>query len=205
MNIDTLKSAWQSNTAGPADVAEVERLAGESRAGARRYERGARLRLIYGSTAFALTLALLIILASLPKVWPGMRFALLLWSASILACGIGLWRVRAGARTDADVPLATGLQCSLLRIRREIAYQHSLRWWFWVPFGVGFVAAMFWSSPTPPTSHPILLLGTAVLWVWGTINGPRYGTRRLQAQADDLQVLVDSSCSATNCVDGDVA
>lgn len=205
MNIDTLKSAWQASVSDNPDAGEVERKTRESRAGAKRYERGARLRLIYGTAAFILTLALLLVLAILPNVWPGMRFALLLWSASLLACVIGLWRVRAGARTAMDVSLATGLQRSLQRIRREMAYQRSLRWWFWVPFGVGFVAAMFWSPPTPPSSHPVLLLGTAVLWVWGTINGPRYWPRRLQAQASELQAWLDQPHSATHAADGDAA
>ena len=205
MNIDTLKHAWQADTAEHPSAAEVERAARASRANARRYQRDARLRLVSGIAAFVLATAFFIALASLPQVWIGMRFALLLWSASILACGIALWRTRAGTRIVADVALAVGLHRSLQRIRREIAWQHSLRWWFWVPCGIGIVAALSWNPPVPPGSHPFMLLSTAALWIWGTISAPRHGSRRLRAEALQLQTLLDSPGAATKIADGETA
>ena len=71
MNIDTLKSAWQQTMDTPAGPTEVERRMQQSRTSIQRYQREASRRRIYGSAAFALTLAMLVLLSMVPRVWPG--------------------------------------------------------------------------------------------------------------------------------------
>jgi hypothetical protein len=190
MNFDQMKTAWQAGIAIPAGTATVNRLMHDVRDADRRYRRQALARRIYGSTAMALALAMLATVPWLPGgVWPGMRVAIAVWSLSLLACIARLWSVRSGRRTHNSGTLAASLAASLHAIHREMAYFRALRWLFWLPFGIGFVFAVSWRAPHG--GAPLfLVLGTAGLWVWGMLYGPRSMLVHLQPQADALERML---------------
>lgn len=190
MNFDQLKSAWEAGVADPADAATVDRLTRGVHDAERRYRRQALARRIYGSTAMSLALAALIAVPWLLQgVWPGMRVAIALWSASLLACMGGLWWVRSTRGPRHDAPLRERLHASLRAIQREMAYFHALRWLFWLPFGVGFVFAVAWRAPHG--GAPLfLLLCTAGLWVWGMLYGPRSMLKRIEPQALAIESIL---------------
>lgn len=190
MNIEQLKTAWQASVATPASTAVVNRLADHVHRAERHYRRQALARRIYGSSTMALTLALLASVHWLPDgVWPGMRVAITIWALSLIACIIGMWRVRLAQLPRADDTLTDQLTACLQDIRREMAYFRALRWLFWLPFGIGFVFAVSWR--VPHGDAPLfLILGTAGLWVWGMLYGPRSMLRRLQPQVDALERML---------------
>lgn len=191
MDIDTLKRAWRADTAGRPSASELDRITQAARTGARRYEREGRHRGVYGCTVFLLALAMLVAIGLAPGIWAGMRVAMALWEASALACLVGLWRVRTGDHPRADAPLASCVQASLRRIRREIDYQRSLSWLFWVPFGLGLVSALAWQAPLAPGQRAISLLVLGIFWIWGFVTGPRHWPRRLEPQARQLRALLE--------------
>lgn len=191
MNIDTLKNAWHVSMTVSAGVADIDRLTHEVRDATRRGERSARWRTVFGSTAFGLTLIMLVGLELLPQVWLGMRMAMALWALSLAACIFRLWRIRGANRLRSDMTLTVHLQSCLERVRREIAYHESLRWWFWVPFGVGFVMAVWQRLPATPDTSWLILVVIAVVWAWGFTEGPQVWPRRLQPELERLQGLLD--------------
>ncbi|HET8554844.1 MAG TPA: sigma factor [Rhodanobacteraceae bacterium] len=127
----------------------------------------------------------------LPQVWLGMRLALALWALSLTACIVRLWRVRAVHRLRTDMPLTAHLQACLERLRREMAYHQSLRWWFWVPFGVGYLMAIAQRLPATPNISWLAPVAVAAFWFWGFNEGPRVWPRRLQPELERLQNLLD--------------
>lgn len=191
MNIDTLKAAWQTSMAATSDNAGIDRMTREVRDATHQGERRARWRTLFGSTAFGLAIIMLVVLELLPQVWLGMRLALALWALSLAACIVRLWRVRAGHRLRPDMPLTTHLQSCLERLRHEIAYHQSLRWWFWVPFGVGFLLAIAQRLSATPDISWLAPVVVAAFWFWGFNNGPRVWPRRLQPELERLQNLLD--------------
>lgn len=192
MNIDALKTAWYDSVTQPASSADLDRVARDTRAHARRYRRTARLRAVYGTAAFALALGMLATLMLVPEGWPGMRIAMAVWSASAIACVIGLWRIRAERRIDANEPLAAYLRACLQQIQREIAYQRALRWLWWLPFGIGLLAAGMGRVSATPDLSWLFALVAAGFWAWGFIHGPRHWPQRLQPEAHVLQKLLDA-------------
>lgn len=205
MNFDQLKTAWQTSLATPPEASELRRMSHEAHASALRYQRGALLRRIYGTAVFVLVLAMLAVLITMPgpAIWPGMRVALALWSASLIICTVGLWRLRRTRRSRPDASLTNHLKAALADIQREMAYYRTLRWTFWLPFGLGFLAALLWQPPTPPGSHPILLIGGAVFWVWGLIYAPRRWLRRFEPQVMQLQGMLRETRNDTETTGDD--
>lgn len=191
MNINTLKNAWHTSTVAPVELADIDRMTREVRDATRHVERGARWRVIFGSVAFGLTVTMLVVLALLPQVWLGMRMALVLWASSLTACIFRLWRIRGARRLPSDMPLTAHLQSCLERVRREIAYHRSLRWWFWLPFGVGFLMAIAQRLPATPDIRWLAPVAVAVFCGWGFNQGPRVWPRRLQPEIERLQGLLD--------------
>lgn len=192
MNFEQLKTAWRASLATPSGASELERMSREVHASARRYQRGALLRRVYGTAAFGLALAMLVVLVALPgpEVWPGMRVAIALWVASFIICVVGLWHIRRASHPRLDAPLTTHLEASLGDIRREMAYYRDLRWAFWLPFGVGFAFAMLWNPPEPASQHVALIFGSAVVWLWGFIYAPRHWLKRFQPQTAQLEDML---------------
>ena len=192
MQFDQLRSAWRADIAAPAGAATLDRLTRDVRDADHRYRRQALARRVYGSTALALALATLASLSWLPGgVWPGMRVAIAIWSLSLIACIVGLWRVRR-THPQADAAMTGHLQAGLNAVRSEMRYFRALRWLFWLPFGVGFAFAVSWQAPNG--GAPLfLILGTAGLWVWGILYGPRTMLVRLQSHADALKGMLDQA------------
>ena len=197
MNFDQLKFAWRAAIVAVPDAPILDRVTDEIRSGARRYRREALLRRIYGSTVFLLALAMLGIVIALPGVWAGMRVAITLWSATLWVCLVGLWRIRKRRPPHPDAPVTAHLQASLNDVRREIAYFHALRWTFWLPFGIGFVFAMAWRAPNAGGVSLFLILGTAVLWIWGFVYGPRHLPADLEPRAAQLERMLHETRSDT--------
>lgn len=191
MNIDTLKNAWQASMAVTPDATGIDRMTREVRDATRQGERQARWRTLFGSTAFGLAVIMLVVLELLPQVWLGMRLALALWALSLAACIVRLWRVHVVHRLRPDMPLTAHLQACLERLRREMAYHQSLRWWFWVPFGVGFAMAIAERLPATPDISWLAPVAVAAFWFWGFNEGPRVWPRRLQPELERLQNLLD--------------
>lgn len=191
MNFDTLRPAWHAEVDSMPSGDDLDRLTRSALACDRRYRRGAATRRALGSTAFALTLAVLAVVALLPGVWPGMRLATAIWATSLFGCGLGLWRLRVGRRAGPEAPTTTYLRECLEDVGREIAYQRNLRWWFWAPFGVGFLAAILWGAPHAHGTTIWLAMPTAVLWIWGFIHGPRHWPKRLYPVTRQLQSMLD--------------
>lgn len=189
--VDALKSAWQASVPEYPDANRLHRLAQDTRLRAQRYDRAARARRVLGSAAFGLALILLIVLLRLPGVWLGMRIAMTLWAASLIACIAGLWRVRSHAPDSTQDTLATHLQASLRRLDGEIAYHRSLRWRFWLPFGVGLLVALLTRLPRTPDITWLLPCFALVGCGWGFVHGPRHWPARLQPEADALRRLLD--------------
>lgn len=193
MNFDQLKAAWQAGIAAPAGAATVNRLTDDVQRAERRYRHQALARRIYGSTAMTLAVALLATVSWLPGgVWPGMRVAIAVWSLSLLACIVMLWRMRSRRHPGNPDTLIDHLADSLHAIDREIAYFRALRWLFWLPFGIGFAFAVSWQAPHGGAPLP-LLLGTAGLWAWGMLYGPRTMLKHLQPQADALARMLEDA------------
>ena len=191
MNIDTLKNAWHSSTVAPIEVADIDRMTREVRDATRHVECEARWRVIFGSAAFGLTVVMLVVLALLPQVWLGMRMALVLWASSLVACIFRLWRLRGAGRLPSDAPLTAHLQWCLERVRREIAYHRSLRWWFWLPFGVGFMMAIAQRLPATPAVSWLASVAVVAFCTWGFNAGPRVWPRRLQPELERLLGMLD--------------
>lgn len=191
MNIDTLKTAWNASIAQPVNAGETERLAHAVRARARAFNRAALLRRVYGTAAFGLALVLLAALAATPNIWMGMRVAMGLWAAAIVACIVGLWRIHTGTRVRADAPLDEYLQSCLRQTRREITYQRSLRWRWWLPTGTGLLAAAMGRVPAQPDIAWLFVMVCAGFWTWGFVHGPRHWPQRLQPEIDALQAMLD--------------
>lgn len=198
MNIDSLKTAWHASVDQVTVPADIELLAQAARARAQRYQRAACLRVVYGTAAFVLALAMLAALMLVPQVWLGMRVAMAVWSAGMLACVIGLWRIRGRRSKDADVRLDACLRASLRHIQREIAYQRALRWLWWLPFGVGLLAAGAGRISDTPDLSWLVTFVVGAFWTWGFIQGPRHWPQRLQPEAVALQTLVDELNIDTN-------
>ncbi len=199
MNFEQLETAWQASVLAPAGPAELDRATRETHDQARRYQREALMRRIYGSAAFALTLAMLASVTLLPGVvWPGMRVALALWAASMLVCLTGLWHIRNGDPPSPDAPLMTHLEACQRLVRREITYFRALRWTFWLPFGIGFVFAMAWGAPSAGGTSLFLILGMTVLWLWGFSYGPRRTITDLVLQAAQLERILHGSENNTD-------
>ena len=191
MNFKQLQAAWHASITAPAGTPELDLVALKTHQIANRYQRQALLRRIYGSAAFTLAFAMLTSVTLLPGViWPGMRVALTLWSASMLVCLTGIWYIRSGKHLRPDAPLMTHLKACQYQLQREIVYFRALRWTFWLPFGIGFAFAMAWGTPNAGGMSVFLILGTAVLWIWGFIYGPRHMLTELEAQADQLERML---------------
>lgn len=196
MNFEQLKAAWQASIEVPAGTAELTRATRATHDKARRYQREALLRRIYGSAAFTLTLAMLVSVTLLPgTLWPGMRVALALWSTSMLVCLTGLWHIRNSNHPSPGAPLMTQFEASQHLLRREIAYFRALRWTFWLPFGIGFAFAMAWGAPNAGGTSLFLILGTTVLWLWGFAYGPRDILTDLESKAAQLEQLLHDARS----------
>lgn len=190
MKFDQLKTAWKAGASAAPDAATVERLAQDARNAARRYRFQARMRRIYGTASFGLTLATLAGVYWITHgTWAGMRAAWVIWSLSLIACIIGLWRVKLARRTVSDAALTQSLAASLQAIRREMAYYNALRWLFWLPVGIGLFLAFTWQTP-PGSRPPYLVLGTTMLWIWGIVYGPRTMLKKLQPQAEELERML---------------
>lgn len=191
MNIESLKAAWNASVSTPAQSGATERMARETRERVLAGDRATLLRQVYGTAAFVLALGMLAVLAAIPGLWLGMRVALGLWAIAIIACLVGMWRIRDRNRMRPDSPLDQYLQARLQRLRREIAYQQSLRWRWWLPSGVGVLAAVIGRMPVTPDVSWLLVAACAGFWIWGGIQGPRHWPRRLQPEADALQTVLD--------------
>lgn len=191
MKIDVLKAAWNASTSQPVNAGETERLAHAVRARARAFNRAALLRRVYGTAAFGLALVLLAALAATPNIWMGMRVAMGLWAAAIVACIVGLWSTRTGNLVHADAPLGEYLQSCLRQTRREIVYQRSLRWRWWLPTGIGLLAAAAGKVPAQPDIAWLFAAVCAGFWIWGFVHGPRHWPQRLQPEVDALQAMLD--------------
>lgn len=191
MNIDTLKSAWCRSIAVDADDAAIKRFAREARHVALSGARAARWRVVFASVAMGLVLAGLIALQFLPSVWLGMRLALAMWAASLLACSIRTWCIRPWSDTPADMSLDAYLQACLDRLRREIAYHQGLRWWFWLPFGIGVEVAVIQRLSSTPDAGWLVPLIVLIFTAWGFRHGPRVWPRRLAPEVERLQGLLE--------------
>ncbi|MGH8217440.1 MAG: hypothetical protein ACREUT_02540 [Steroidobacteraceae bacterium] len=200
MNCEQLKTGWRAGLATPLEVSELQRMSHEVRDCARRYERGALFRRIYGTTAFCLALAVLAVLIVMPGpvVWPGMRVAIALWSASFITCILGLWRVRRAHHLCPDAPLMAYLKGSLDDIHREMAYYRALRWTFWLPFGVGFAFATAWRAPNGGGVSLFLILGASVVWLWGFVYASHHWLKRFEPQAAQLESMLSEIRSDTD-------
>lgn len=192
MNFEQLKTAWRIGLATPPEASELERMSREVNSCARRYQRDAFLRGIYGAAAFGVALAMLVAIIAMPgpQVWPGMRVAIALWSASFITCIVGLWRIRRVRNARPDASLTVHLDTSLDDIRREMAYYRALRWTFWLPFGVGFVFAMAWGAPNAGGVSLFLVLAMIPFWLWGFNYAGRRWLKRLEPQAAQLENLL---------------
>jgi hypothetical protein len=194
MTFDQLKAAWQAGASKAPDAATVERLTRDARNAARRYRFQALMRRIYGTASFGLALAALAGVSWIAHdMWSGQRAAFVIWSLSLIACIVALWRVRLARHPASDATLTHTLAASLQTIRREMAYFNALRWLFWLPIGIGFLLAFTWNTP-PGSRPPLLVIGTAVLWLWGIVYGPRTMLKKLEPQAANLErMLADAS------------
>ncbi|MGH8216990.1 MAG: hypothetical protein ACREUT_00255 [Steroidobacteraceae bacterium] len=139
-------------------------------------------------------LAVLVVMPG-PEVWPGMRVAIALWSASFVTCIVGLWRVRRANNLRPDAPLMANIKSSLGNIHREMAYYRGLRWTFWLPFGVGFAFAMAWRAPSRGGVSLFLILGTIVVWLWGFVYAGRHWLKRFESQAAQLERMLSEARS----------
>jgi Flp pilus assembly protein TadB len=192
MNIDSLKLAWQASMSTPPAADEMERMTRTTRDRMRRYQRAARSRRWFGSLAFGLVLAMLLVLAAVPGVWLGMRIALVVWSIGLVACIVGLVRLRSsGGEMPAGESLPDHLQATRRRLEREIAYHHSLRWRFWLPFSVGLLAALSGRLSVQPDMSWLMVLIAAIACGWGLAHAPHHWPKRLQPELDALQVVLD--------------
>ncbi len=191
-DMGALKQRWHAGAATEPAAGWVEQMTRDIHARTRRQDRARRARRVFGSAAFGLTLAGLVVCLAIPGVWPGMRVALALWSASLMACVVGLWWVRPTAPSvvTSPPPLAEHLQRSLQQMRREIAYHYALRWLYWLPFSIGLLAALAGRVSPQPDMSWLLVAATLVACGWGFINGPRHWPRRLEPEADALEQLL---------------
>ncbi|KRE90081.1 hypothetical protein ASG87_18940 [Frateuria sp. Soil773] len=196
MNIENLKQAWNASVAAAPTGESLEAMAREARARGRAYRRQSLLRAVFGAIAFGLALGMLAVLWLLPGVWIGMRLALLLWGAAMVACIAGLWPLRGAADGAGDVPLQARLQACLRRLQREVAYHRSLRWRFWLPFGLGLACALVPRvSPQPGVSW-LFVSGGLLFCVWGFVQGPRHWPERLRAEEAALRGMLDGMQAA---------
>jgi hypothetical protein len=192
MNFEQLKTAWQASVAAPPTASALEHTCRGVRAKIRRQQHAALLRRIYGTAAFILALAMLAALAALPgpALWPGMRVAFLLWSASLVVCVASLWRIRRDRHVSADAPLAAHLEASLGELECEMTYYRALRWIFWLPLGAGFGFAMAWQAPNSGGLSWFLILGVSALWLWGLVHSPRHWIKQFEPQRAQLEQLL---------------
>lgn len=199
MNFEQLKTTWRAGLATPLEASELERMSHEVYTCARRYQRGALLRRIYGTTAFGLVLTMLATLSVMPgpDTWLGMRVAMGLWSVSFVVCIVGLWRIRRTRHSRPDASVMAHLKASLEDIRREMAYYRALRWTFWLPFGIGFAFAIAWRAPNGGVSL-FLILFTAVGWLWGFIYASRHWLKQFEPQAVQLENMLREARSSTD-------
>jgi hypothetical protein len=103
---------------------------------------------------------------------------------------IGLWRIRRARHPRPDAPLTAHLKDCLANIRREMAYYRTLRWTFWLPFGVGFMFAMAWRAPNAGGLSLFLILGTTAFWLWGFVYAPRHWLKQFEPQAAQLERML---------------
>lgn len=193
MNIDSLKQAWKASISTAPTGAKLDSLILQAQARARGYRREVLKRTFFGAAAFCLALGMLAMVWLLPGpgIWLGMRIAMVLWSIGLVACTAGLWPLRASRLNPGDAPLQSHLQACLEHVQREIAYQRSLRWRWWAPFGMGLASALVQRlSPQPDISW---LLGLFALLAcgWGFVRAPRLWPERLRAEEAGLRDMLN--------------
>ncbi|UGB39732.1 hypothetical protein [Frateuria soli] len=193
MNTDRLKQAWNASISNPPTEATLDSLIMQAKTRARGYRSEVLKRTFFGATVFCLALAMLVMVWLLPgpEIWLGMRVAMLLWGIGLIACVVGLWPLRVSRLNAGDAPLQSYLQACLEHVQREIAYQRSLRWRWWAPFGIGLASAIAQRlSPQPDISW---LLGLFALLAsgWGFVHAPRSWPERLRAEEAGLRDLLD--------------
>lgn len=200
MNLDHLKRAWAASIAtAPADTT-LDALLLQAQARARSYRRDVLKRTVFGATAFCLALGLLAALWLLPgpsDLGLGMRIAMLLWGAGLVACVAGLWPLRSSRLDASELPLQSHLQACMVHVRREIAYHRSVRWRFWLPFGAGLASALSGHMSPRPDVTWLLAFAGLLACAWGFVRAPRLWPERLRAEEATLQEMLGAMQAAT--------